>query len=39
MQEEGVVDGVTSLVFPRHLEVADDGIINIVVMENATVLE
>jgi FkbH-like protein len=39
MQEEGVVDGVTSFVFPRHLKVADDGIINIVVMENATVLE
>ena len=38
MQEEAIVDGVTSLVFPEHLQIQDDGIISIVVLENATAL-
>jgi FkbH-like protein len=35
MEELGISDGVTSLVFPRNKEVPDDGIIKIVVQEDA----
>ncbi len=38
MQEAGLADGVTSLIFPRTMKVPDDEIITVIVHENETPL-